>query len=381
MPKKIRHFSANSTRWFQGSALELADLQALPAESSSICVSLALRSEAEPREQYVSRQSLGTREYNPSRLSMLVGIGGLCLALACSGLAWGQVPDSELNQLARDAASNRDAISLSQSGQRSGINFFSLLVKGGIFMIPIGLVSLMVVTFVFDRWIGLRASRMLPSNLRKSLLQLTRQGELDPRDVYRVCGESSSAAARILRTMVLKTGRPLPEIQATTTEATQREVDRAYSNVRWLNLSAGIAPLLGLLGTVWGLIRAFHDTTQLTAGQNRADFLAVGIYEALVTTLAGLIVAIPAAVASHFFEGRITRIFGSIEELASELMLRLERYEGRTRFEPIGRELVARDLLNSHSIVAPPIASAVPPPASRSTAKTDLRARTSKSIE
>ncbi len=316
-----------------------------------------------------------------SRLSILVAFGGFCFAMVCSCVALGQVSDSELNQLARDAASNLAATISSQSPQKSGIDFFSLLVKGGIFMIPIGLVSLMVVTFMFDRWIGLRSGRMLPSNLRRSLLHLARQGELDPRDVYRICGESSSAASRVLRTMVLKTGRPQPEIQAATTEATQREVDRAYSNVRWLNLAAGIAPLLGLLGTVWGLIRAFHDTTQLTAGQNRADFLAVGIYEALVTTLAGLIVAIPAAVASHYFEGRITRIFGYIEELASELMLRLERYEGRTRFEPIGRELAARDLLNGPSIVSPPIASVVPPPASRSVPKTDLRARTSKSIE
>ena len=181
--------------------------------------------------------------------------------------------------------------------------------------------------------------------------------------------------------MVLKTGRPQPEMQAATSDATQREVDRAYSNVRWLNLTAGIAPLLGLLGTVWGLIRAFHDTTQLTAGQNRADFLAIGIYEALVTTLAGLIVAIPAAIASHFFEGKITKIFGSIEELASELVMQLERFEGHMRFEPIGRELVARDPVSSPTILPPPIGSLVPPPASRTSSKPELRSRTSKTME
>ena len=314
---------------------------------------------------------------NRHRLIILVS---LSLALIFSCYASGQVSDSELNQLARDAASNR-ATTLSSPSSPNGIDFFSLLVKGGIFMIPIGLVSLMVVTLVFDRWIGLRSGRMLPGSLRRSLLQLTRHGDLDPRDVYRVCGESTSAAARIIRAMVVKTGRPQPEIQATTTEASQREADRAYSHVRWLNLSAGIAPLLGLLGTVWGLIRAFHDTTQLTAGQNRADFLAVGIYEALVTTLAGLIVAIPAAVASHFFEGRITKIFGSIEELASELMMKLERFEGRTRFEPIGRELAARDLLHGPSNASGILASAVPPPVARGVAKPELRPRTSKTLE
>ena len=306
-----------------------------------------------------------------------------CLSLFSSqDNVLGQVSESEINQLAREAASNRASALPTPSAARSGIDFFSLLVKGGIFMIPIGLVSLMVVTFAFDRWIGLRAGNLFPRTLRKQLLQLWRQGEIDPRDVYRCCGESSSAAAKIFRAMILKTGRPQPEIQAATSEATQREVDRAYANVRWLNLAAGIAPLLGLLGTVWGLIRAFHDTTQLAAGQNRADFLAVGIYEALVTTLAGLIVAIPAAIASHYFEGRITKVFGTMEETASDLILKLERFEGRARVEAIGRELAMRDTLQS-TPYSPLVANvtAVPPPVSRSTLKTESRPRTSRAAE
>ncbi|MCY2985976.1 MAG: MotA/TolQ/ExbB proton channel family protein [Planctomycetota bacterium] len=313
------------------------------------------------------------------RLGLFVTLVSLCLVLSHSGLVYGQVSESELNQLARDAASNRNTAT-TKIAPKTEIDFFDLMIKGGIFMIPIGFVSLTVVTFVFDRLIGLRSGKILPWVLRRSLLQAARQGELDPRDVYRICGESSSAAAKIFRTMVLKTGRPMPEMEAATSEATQRELDKAYSNVRWLNLSAGIAPLLGLLGTVWGLIRAFHDTTQLTAGQNRADFLAVGIYEALVTTLAGLIVAIPAAVASHYFEGKITRVFGAIEELSSELMMRLECYEGRTRFEPIGRELAARDLLHGGTVAAPPVVSTGLPNVSRA-AKSELRTRTSGSSE
>ena len=318
-----------------------------------------------------------------NRLSLVIAMVVFLFTAVCGHSAIGQVSDSELNQRVRDAAANRAEMAAAQNGPRLDIDYFDLMIKGGVFMIPIGLVSLMVVTFVFDRWIGLRSGAMLPSELRKSLVQLTRQGDLDPREVYRLCGESNTAAAKIFRAMVLKTGRPQPEMLTATAEASQREADRAYGNVRWLNLAAGIAPLLGLLGTVWGLIRAFHDTTQLTAGQNRADFLAVGIYEALVTTLAGLIVAIPAAVASHYFEGKITRIFGAIEELSAELMMRLECYEGRTRFEPIGRELAARDLTQSGSAFTAQtqIASVIPPPASRTVAKPELRPRSSRTVD
>ena len=267
----------------------------------------------------------------------------------------------------RASEGTRIAAEIPVSNQSMGIDFFDLLVRGGVFMIPIGITSLVVATFMLERWVGLRRGRLFPTDFRKALTTVLRSGVADPRPLYRLSNESPSAAASIARTAVVRAGRPQAEIVSAVSEATQREVDRAYSNVRWLNLGAGVAPLLGLLGTVWGLIRAFHDTTQLTAGQNRADFLAVGIYEALVTTLAGLMVAIPAAVASHYFEGKIQRVFGQIEELMAELVRSLESYEGKTRFDVIGRDLVPRDIL-SNPLTSPYSNStkAVPaPPVSR----------------
>jgi biopolymer transport protein ExbB len=97
--------------------------------------------------------------------------------------------------------------------------------------------------------------------------------------------------------------------------------------MRWLHLSAAVAPLLGLLGTVWGMIRAFYDTTQLAPGQNKAEYLAEGIYIALVTTLAGLIVAIPAALAAHYFEGKLLRLIRRLEEFAFCLAPAISRVE------------------------------------------------------
>jgi biopolymer transport protein ExbB len=148
----------------------------------------------------------------------------------------------------------------------------------------------------------------------------------------------------VVRAVLLRAGRPHSEIAAAATEVSQREADKAFGGVRWLYFCAGVAPLLGLLGTVWGLIRAFHDLTLLGPMQSRAEFLGQGIYEALVTTLAGLVIAIPAALAAHFFEGRILRVFRSIDELVFSLIPGLETYEGRVRFDPIGSNLVARNI-------------------------------------
>jgi len=200
-----------------------------------------------------------------------------------------------------DAASTPETNRLQE--EIKGINVLSLLVKGGWFMVPIGLMSLLVVTFVVERFIALRRNRVLPADLIAELGQLGgSQGAFDPRRAYRICQKYPSAASTVIRAMLLKVGRPHSEVEHAVAEASEREADRIYGNVRWLNLAAAVTPLMGLLGTVWGMIRAFHDTTQLVPGQNKADYLAEGIYVALVTTLGGLVVAIPAAIFAHYFD-------------------------------------------------------------------------------
>jgi biopolymer transport protein ExbB len=239
--------------------------------------------------------------------------------------------------------------------QGEEINILSLLISGGFFMVPLAVLSVVVVTFSIERALALRTSRVMPPALVNALGRLSGAGGFDPRKAYRLCQEHPSAAANVIRAMLLKVGRPHSEVEHTVQESSQREAERLYSNVRWLTMSAGVAPLIGLLGTVWGMIVAFHDTTQLAPGQNKADFLAEGIYIALVTTLGGLCVAIPAAVIAHYFEGRIQSMFHEIDELLFNLLPQVERYEGRVRFNRPGGEVEG----------PPPVEPAAPPAENR----------------
>ncbi len=135
--------------------------------------------------------------------------------------------------------------------------------------------------------------------------------------------------------MLVKVGRPQLEMESAVAEASQREANRLTQMTSWLSLAAAIAPLIGLLGTVWGITQAFYDTTQLAeigAGQNRGVALANGIYVALVTTMVGLLIAIPAAVLSHFYENRIVQLLNEIDEMVFNLLPQFERYEGQVRF-------------------------------------------------
>lgn len=242
-----------------------------------------------------------------------------------------------------------------------GINGFELIVQGGFLMIPILLMSLLVVTFAIERFIGLRRSKVLPQGLVSGLGQLGGpQGGFDPRKAYKLCQQFPSAAATVVRAMLLKVGRPHSEVEHAVAEASEREANRLYANIRWLTLAAAVTPLLGLLGTVWGMIRAFHDTTKLTPDVNKADYLAEGIYVALVTTMGGLCVAIPAAIFAHYFEGRVQTLFHQIDEMLFNLMPQVERFEGRVRF---GRQMgdgAAIDRPPSRE--PPPVAENAPAP-------------------
>ena len=287
------------------------------------------------------RSSLSISLSNRTRL-----LAGACL-IALSYFAWTSNPiqaqqtaDYSFSALAVAAvpvAPQTDGdTSSAAADERRGINFLSLLTQGGWFMFPLLLLSLGVVTIGIERYLALRREKVFPPELIDQLSLLSQsEGGLDPRRAYQACQRYPSSAAYVLRSMLVKVGRPQLEIEHAINESSQREATRLTQMTSWLTLAAAIAPLIGLLGTVWGITQAFYDTTQLAelnAGQNRGVALASGIYVALVTTMVGLMIAIPAAILSHFYENRIVQLLNEIEEMASNLLPQFERYEGQVRF-------------------------------------------------
>jgi biopolymer transport protein ExbB len=286
-----------------------------------------------------------------SRFRLLLGVllvAGVAIYLQpypASSSLWAQDAGAESDAGQQDAAgpsppppaaadeAETDTDQTAPAGSpREGLSLLWLIGQGGPLMVPIYLMSILVVAVVIERSLGLRTSKVMPSELVSGLGELGNSpGGFDPRKAYRLSQEHPSPASTVIRAMLLKVGRPHSEVEHAVAEASEREATRLYANVRWLNLATAVTPLMGLFGTVWGMIQAFFDTTRLTAGQNKAELLAHGIYVALVTTLGGLAVAIPAAICAHFFEGRIQTLFHQIDELLFNLLPQIERYEGRLR--------------------------------------------------
>ena len=210
-------------------------------------------------------------------------------------------------------------------------NLFGMWFQGGPLMYPITLMSIIVVMMSVERWIGVRRGKTVPRKLAEALRQMTRSGSFDPRQAYQLCQQYPSTLANVMKVVLLKVGRPVSELELTYKEACEREAAKLYKNVRTLNLAVAVTPLIGLLGTVQGMIECFYTTANLAVGSDKSQALAQGIYVALLTTFGGLIVAIPAAVLSHYFEGRIQGRFREMDELVVNLIPQLEKYEGKVR--------------------------------------------------
>jgi len=274
------------------------------------------------------------REGSTLRTAILLFLGLFVMLWLAPAMGQETEDAAELARLASPAPGTAASLT-PQADRPSGIDLISLIASGGILMWPIGLMSLLVVTLAVERLVSFRSSRMLPRDLVGRLGELAREGKgtLDVEGAIAACRQYRSAAASVVMAMLMRTGRPLGEIEQAAGEAAQREADLHSGPIRWLNFAAAATPLMGLFGTVWGMIVAFHNSTNLTAERSRSEQLSEGIYTALVTTLAGLAVAIPAAILAQYLENRLGKIFHRIESLTFSLAPGLEAYTGTHRLD------------------------------------------------
>ncbi len=186
-------------------------------------------------------------------------------------------------------------------------------------MIPIAGCSFIALVFVFERAIALRRGRVIPKPFVKRFLHKLAEGQLDREQALLLCEESGSPVADVFAHGVRKWGRPAVEVEQAILDGGERAVNSLRRYVRVFNGVSTISPLLGLCGTVFGMIRAFNEIATSDA-MGRPELLAAGISEALITTAAGLVVAIPSLVAYLFFISRVDRLVIEIDSLGQELV-------------------------------------------------------------
>jgi biopolymer transport protein ExbB len=203
-------------------------------------------------------------------------------------------------------------------GMTTDKSLFEILKSGGVMMIPLFACSFLLLVFVFERVISLRGGRIIPRPFVKRFLHQVREGKLDRDSALELCDESNSPAAEVFAAISRKWGRPSVELEQTIIDAEDRIAPGLRRYIRVFSAVATISPLLGLLGTVVGMIRLF-DAISSADAMGRTELLAGGISEALLTTAAGLLIAIPALCFHLYFVGRVERLLMAVDDLAQDL--------------------------------------------------------------
>ena len=198
-------------------------------------------------------------------------------------------------------------------------NLLQVVRGAGPMMFAIALCSFVLVVFVFERAISLRRGRVIPRPFVKRFLEQLRDGELKVDEAVSLCEENRSPVAEVFAAGVKKWDRPSVEVEQAIIDSGERVSNVLRRYLRLFNGIATISPLLGLLGTVLGMISAFNSIAQADA-MGRPEVLANGISQALLTTAGGLSVAIPAFIAYLYFAGRVDRLIMDIDDLGQELV-------------------------------------------------------------
>ncbi len=207
-------------------------------------------------------------------------------------------------------------------GQSGGQSLEELFSRGGFLMWPILLCSVVTVAFVFERWVGLRHGRVFPTKLYDTLLGLAREGRFE--EAQELCRGGRSEFARLVAGGLARAESGGFEMEAGLEEEGGRVLYNLRSNCKPLAVMADVAPLLGLMGTVTGMIKAF-DVVAKSNALGRTELLAEGISEALLTTAFGMAVAVPAVIAYHIFRSRAENLLREMEDAALEIVATMRK--------------------------------------------------------
>jgi biopolymer transport protein ExbB len=172
-----------------------------------------------------------------------------------------------------------------------------------------------MVALIIEHLFSIRRGRLVPHQLAEEVHQLISQGQLQPAE--EACRDRNSLLAYLLASGLTEMGQGYSAVEKAMEDASLEQSARLYRKIEWLSVIGNVAPMVGLFGTVWGMILAFREFESKANPQ--VSELAPGIYEALVTTLMGLAVAVPAFLFFAFFRNRVDELVAQASLMAEHV--------------------------------------------------------------
>lgn len=206
---------------------------------------------------------------------------------------------------------------LSDGSMMQTTSIFELALKGGPVMIPIALCSLIGLYIFIERYLTLQKASKIDENFMSNIRDFVMSDNIAAAKA--LCKQTNSPIARMIEKGLDRIGKPLRDIEASIENVGKMELFKLERGIGILATVAGLAPMLGFFGTVTGMVSAFYQMAN--AGNNiTIGVMSGGIYEALVTTVAGLGVGIPALVCYNWLIGLIDKIVNKMETNSIEFI-------------------------------------------------------------
>lgn len=220
---------------------------------------------------------------------------------------------TELTQAQIDslAMANQTMEGAAQTTENLSIGFWDLFMGGGWLMwVLVVLAGVMIFIFV-ERFIAIRKATRLDNNFMNRIRDYILEGNINA--AIDLCRRTDSPVARMIEKGIERIGRPMADIQTAIENVANVEVAKLESGLPWLASISGGAPMIGFLGTVVGMVQVFIDMSANQSGAIELSQLSAGMYVAMVTTVGGLIVGIPAYFAHNYLVARIEKLIFRME--------------------------------------------------------------------
>lgn len=197
------------------------------------------------------------------------------------------------------------------------LSMWELCLKGGIIMIPLLLLSIVSIYVLVERFFAIRKAAKEDKTFMKRIKDYIHDGEIE--SAMNLCKKTDTPSSRLILKGITRIGRPMNDVLVAIENVGNLEVAELEKGFIWLATTAAGAPMLGFLGTVTGMVQAFF--AMASAGSNaNVSVLANGIYEALVTTVAGLFVGIIALFAYNYLVAMVNKVMKQLEAKTMEFM-------------------------------------------------------------
>lgn len=204
-----------------------------------------------------------------------------------------------------------------QAAVTTEANLWELTLKGGWIMIPLALLLIVSIYIFFERCFAINRVSREDKDFMQQIRDFVHNGKIQ--EAQNLCEKTNKPYSRMIAKGLSRIGRPMNDVLVTVENVGNIEVARLEKGFSWLATTAAGAPMIGFLGTVTGMVKAFMALAGAGSSAN-VTILSQGIYEALVTTVAGLIVGITALFAYNFLTSRVNKIMNKLERNTMEFM-------------------------------------------------------------